>query len=67
MKAKFETGDLVCARLNKHNYNGLGLIVTASPSHEFVEVYWMKEGITRTMSHHYLSPATINQIEGEQS
>jgi len=67
MKAKFEIGDLVRHRLNKHNYNGLGLIVGASRYQGFVKVYWMKEGITRTMYHHYLSPAIIKQIEGEQS
>ena len=66
MKTKFEIGDLVRPRLNKHNYSSLGLIVATSSS-EFVEVYWMKEGITRTMSHHYLFHAIIKQIEGKQS
>ena len=66
MKAKFEIGDLVRALFNKHNYTGFGIIVATSSS-EFVDVYWMKEGIVRTMSHHYLFHAIIKQIEGEQS
>ena len=66
MKAKFEIGDLVRALFNKHNYTGFGIIVATSSS-EFVEVYWMKEGATHEMSQYWLAPATIKQIEGEQS
>ena len=66
MKAKFEIGDLVRSHFNSYNYSGLGIILTTSSS-EFVEVYWMKEGVTRSMSHHWLVPATIKKIEGEQS
>ena len=53
MKAKFEIGDLVSAHLNKQNYSGHGIIVASSG--EFVEVYWVKEGATRTMSQHWLA------------